>query len=328
MNKIKLTANEIGFMWTQYVQNTMSIQILSYFLEKVEDEDIKKVIVHALEMSKYCVRTIKEIFSHEKLPVPEGFSENDVDLNAPKLFSDSLMLMFLENMSKAGLLAHGLSLAGSARKDIRELFTYSLTENMKFFNLSTDTSLAKGLFVRAPQIDIQDEVEYVQGKKYLSPFNKRVLNTIEISHIFENIKTNTVGTQICMGFAQTTDSKEVKAYMKRGQKISQKHIDIFSNMLKESNITAPTGSDIAVSNSNTRVFSDRLVIFLMSVLSATGQGNYSTASTGSMRYDLTLNYQRLSVEIALFAKEGLDIMINHGWLEEPPQAVDHEANTN
>src|SRR5690606_16512743 len=146
---------------------------------------------------------------------------------------------------------------------------------LKLFNMAVDTALSKGVFIRSPLIDVQNVVEYVESKKYLSLLNKRVLNTIEITHLFENIKTNTVGKMICRSFEQTTRSKYIQHFMERGRQISEKHIRTFSKILMDSDINAPMNSEFYVTNSTTQVFSDRLMTFLMSVLSATGQGNYS-----------------------------------------------------
>ncbi|GAA0330112.1 hypothetical protein GCM10008967_20770 [Bacillus carboniphilus] len=324
MNNVNLTASEIGMLWTQYIQNSMSIQILRYFYQTAEDGDIKSVVKEALRIAEYVTEDVKAIFRDEQLPIPNGFNENDVNLDAPKLFLDPFMLTFIENMGKAGSAAHGLSLGISSRKDIREFFSKTSIDTIQLFNMCVDVALEKGLFVRSPQIDVQNEVEYIEGKKYLSPFYKRVLNTVEIVHLFENIKTNIVGEMICTAFAQTTTSKEIKAYMKRGKEISAKHVKVFSDIFRESAINPPMGSNGFVTDNSSSVFSDRLMMFLMSVLSATGQGNYSTASTASMRFDLAITYQRLSAEIALYAKDGIDILIKHKWLEEPPQALDRE----
>jgi Protein of unknown function (DUF3231) len=324
LKKIDLTSSEIGMLWTQYVQNSMTVQILSYLLATVEDEEIKAVVTYALEIARDVTSDTKSFFKEEGLPIPKGFTEEDVEVNAPKLFLDPFILMFLESIGKAGAAAHAVSLAVSSRKDVRDLFTKSATNTMKLYNMSVDTGLAKGLYVRPPQIDVQDEVEYVEGKKYFSPFNKRVLNTVELIHLFENIKTNSIGEMICTGFAQTTKSKKIQSYMERGKQISRKHSKVFADILMDSDIRPPMPSSGCVTNSTSPVFSDRLMMFFKSVLSAAGQGNYSTASTASMRYDLVLNYQRLSVEIALYAQDGADILMKNGWLEEPPQALDRK----
>lgn len=63
-------------------------------------------------------------------------------------------------------------------------------------------------------------------------------------------------------------------------------------------------------------------MFHMSLLTAEGIGNYATASAASQRSDLAMNYERLSFEVAQYAKSGADIMIKNGWLEQPPGTKD------
>ena len=65
-------------------------------------------------------------------------------------------------------------------------------------------------------------------------------------------------------------------------------------------------------------------MFHMSLLSAAGTGNYAAAAAASLRTDLAVNYERLSVEVAQFAKSGADIMIKNNWLEQPPGLKDRE----
>jgi Protein of unknown function (DUF3231) len=139
-----------------------------------------------------------------------------------------------------------------------------------------------------------------------------------VSHLYLNIQTNAIGAKICLSFAQTAPSKEIKEFMLRGKEISKKHIETFSKILMENDIQAPASSGIGITDSTTQVFSEKLMMFQMSLLSASGSGNYATAAAASLRTDLILNYDRFSVEIAKYAKSGADIMIKHNWMEQPP----------
>jgi len=62
----------------------------------------------------------------------------------------------------------------------------------------------------------------------------------------------------------------------------------------------------------------------MSFLTAAGTGNYATAAAASQRSDLFFNYERLSFEIAQYAKDDADNMIRHQWLEQPLGTKDKE----
>ncbi|HWO78209.1 MAG TPA: DUF3231 family protein, partial [Bacillus sp. (in: firmicutes)] len=53
----------------------------------------------------------------------------------------------------------------------------------------------------------------------------------------------------------------------------------------------------------------------------------ATAAAASQRNDLVINYERLSLEIGLYAKTGADIMIKHHWLEQPPGTKDRNKLT-
>ncbi|MCT8976657.1 DUF3231 family protein [Clostridium sp. CX1] len=43
-----------------------------------------------------------------------------------------------------------------------------------------------------------------------------------------------------------------------------------------------------------------------------------------MRADVSATFTRLAAEIAKYAKDGIDIMIDNEWLEEVPNAIDRK----
>ncbi|WP_085521789.1 DUF3231 family protein [Tuberibacillus sp. Marseille-P3662] len=322
----KLTSTEIAMLWTGYMNNSMSIQIMSYFLKTVEDPDIEPIVSQTLNMSTQNLNTITEFFNEAHITIPYGFSTQDVNLDAPKLYSDNFMLSYISNMAKVGILEYGLSKTFSPRQDIRAFFSQCLSSTSNLFDTCVETEQNKGLYIRAPYLWPQYGAEFIQGKGYLkgmNPFSdKRKINFIEISHVYANVQTNLIGMQLCRSFEQTTSSNEIKNYMKRGREISKKHIKIFSDTLLNDGIQSPITWDTAVTTSTISPFSDKLKMYIIGVLSASGKGNYSTAATASMRTDLILNYQRLSAEIGLYAKDGGKIMINNHWMEEPPEPID------
>lgn len=63
-------------------------------------------------------------------------------------------------------------------------------------------------------------------------------------------------------------------------------------------------------------------------LNGSGIGHYGRSMGQSPRYDLGLLYIRLTAEIAEFAEEGAKLMIENGWLEQPPQGVDRDQLAN
>ena len=92
----KLTSAEMGKLWVTYVGNTMAKCVLRYYLQHIEDQDIKKVLENALSLSESLVKNTKDIFIGEDFPLPIGFTEEDVNLEAPRLFSDEFYLYYLK----------------------------------------------------------------------------------------------------------------------------------------------------------------------------------------------------------------------------------------
>ncbi|MGG3662499.1 DUF3231 family protein [Bacillus gobiensis] len=201
----------------------------------------------------------------------------------------------------------------------------------ELFERSSKISLSKGVFTRAPYIAYPTKTDYVDTKKYLSGFTlfseQRPLNAIEISHLFLNIQTNLIGSKLATSFAQGTSRENIRKWMLRGRDILQKHIQVFTKALINNDIHAPFPSDVSITDSTTPPFSDKLTMFHMSFMSTAGTGNYATAAAASQRSDLILNYNRLSLEIAQYAKDGADIVISNAWLEQPPSTKDKEQLT-
>lgn len=71
-------------------------------------------------------------------------------------------------------------------------------------------------------------------------------------------------------------------------------------------------------------FSDKLMMFHVTQLITGGMGNYGTSMSASTRRDLLTHYQRFIVEVGQYSEDGANLMIKHGWLEQPPQSVDRK----
>lgn len=322
--KIRLTAAEMASMWTQYMNDTASICALTHFLEKIEDEEVRPVIEFALQVSKTNISFLQNLFQKEDFPIPVGFNEQDVNPTAPKLFSDSFVLMYLRNMSILGMAASSLAIGVVTRTDVVGFHKSVLDASVRLQELSKEVMLNQGIYLRPPYISVPDKVDFIEKQRFLAGFfgGKRVLTGIEITHLFINVQTNSIGKALMVGFAQVAQKQDVKQYLLRGKQIAQKHIDLFSDVLRKEDLPAPMTWDASVSDSTTKVFSDKLIMYHVTAMIAAGIGNYGTAMAASPRRDIAMNYASIIPEISLYAEDGANIMIKHGWLEEPPQADD------
>lgn len=325
-SKIRLTAAEISTLWTQYINDTVSMCVLSYFLNNTDDSSVKEIIELGLKSSEKNLTQLGELFEREKFPLPIGFTHEDVNIDAPRLFSDTFVMMYLRHMSLLGMAANSGAIGLGTRPDVIAFHKSVLQSAMDLQDQTRQLMLNQGTYIRPPFISIPDKADFVEKQRFLSGLTgrKRALTSVEITHLFLNIQTNQIGKALIMGFLQVAQDKEVKNYLLRGKKIAQKHVDLFSDILKHNDIPAPMYWDSAVTDTKEKVFSDKLIMFHVSAMIAAGIGNYGAAMSASPRKDVGVKYASLIPEIALYAEDGANIMIKNSWLEEPPMADDRD----
>jgi hypothetical protein len=116
---------------------------------------------------------------------------------------------------------------------------------------------------------------------------------------------------------------DLRNYFEIGRDLSNKQIDIFAEKLSKEYLPVPITTDSELSASTIPPFSDKLMAYHITVLIASALGQYGVAMATSPRADLAAMYVHLSAEIGKYASEGAKLMIKEGWLEKPPQSVDH-----
>ncbi|WP_338061876.1 DUF3231 family protein [Virgibacillus indicus] len=210
----KLTSAEMGKLWATYTGNTMAACVLSYYLQHIEDKDIKKVLENALNLSKTIVENIKEIFIQDNFPVPIGFTEEDVNLGAPRLFSDEFYLHYLKYTSKAGMSIYSIAIPIMTRLDVRDFFINTLQSTVKLVSDVNEVLDAKGFLVKPPSIPTPKKVDFVKQQNYLNGFfgNVRPLHALEVAHLHDNIENNVTSKALLIGFSQVAKTEKVKKF--------------------------------------------------------------------------------------------------------------------
>lgn len=326
-HNIRLTSPEMASLWTSYLSDSMAICVIKYMLEKVEDTQIRPVFEFALHLAQTHTQTIAGIFKEESFPIPFGFTDQDVDLSAPRLFSDTFWLMYLHEMTIHGLTGYAISLTTATRSDIREYFTKCNSSSMELYHKTIDVLLSKGLFSRPPYISTPESAEYVEKQSFLNGWfgDRRPLNAVEISNIFFNLKKDNVSRALQIGFSQVAKSNDVRDFMIRGADVTFKHIEVFSSILHDNDLPSPMRWESEITNSTIAPFSDKLMMFHAQLLVSTAIAFYGAGMAACMRRDIALQYQRIITETQKYAEDGANILINHGWLEQTPRADDRKA---
>ncbi|WP_170885672.1 DUF3231 family protein [Bacillus alkalicellulosilyticus] len=327
--KVKLTSSEIASLWSQYINDTATKQIVSYFLKNVDDEDVRTVLEQCLEKANCRLGFLVSLYKQENFPEPIGFTQKDVNLNAPRLYTDLYYLLYLQLLTVLGLTTGSLAFTTASRMDVVDFYQTLLIDSMELQRNVKKIELEKGTYYRPPSIPFPEEVSFVTEQNYLGTMigKQRSVNSIEITHLFYNIQSNLVGKSLMIGFAQTCQSNKLRQFFLRGKEIADKHITIFTDILQTNDLPAPSPWDVAVTKSQVAPFSDKLMLFHVSGMVTAGIGNYGLAISASQRRDIGLRYARLLTEITAYAEDSANLMIKNGWLEQPPQAPDRDKLT-
>ncbi|MEQ8176114.1 MAG: DUF3231 family protein [Syntrophomonadaceae bacterium] len=322
----RLTSSEIAQLWATFMEYTMLNCIFSYFERVVKDPQTKEL------MSEIIPRTIKrssfvaEVFSKESIPIPMGFTENDVNLSAPPLFSEIYLLHYLRNMIRLSMTMNALNLNMASRPDVIDFYTSILESTLRLNKKVTDFMMAKGILPRAPYVTISPKVEHIHKPEFLTGFfgEKRPLLTAEVAHLYHNALTNEVGRACLLAFRQVSPHKEVQAYLTEGIELADIIIDSITSMARKEHIMFSFMRDLDATDSTTAPFSDRLIMFHVYLLNTIGAGMYGVSGAVSARHDIMAMYGKFMAQVGIYAEQGAKLMMKNDWLEEPPQILDRE----
>jgi hypothetical protein len=319
-----LTSSEIGKLWASYLGNTMSTQILSYFLQHCDDEYIRRLLENGLALTNDFTQKIEEFFNKENFPIPVGFSEDDVNLGAPRLYQDEFYVHYLKYAAKAGMSLYSVALPLTMREDIREFFIYVLNCTTIFLGQINNVLIEKKYIPKLPNIPIPNRVDFVHEQNYLKGFvgEVRTLNAMEIIHLFDNSENNITSKTLLLGFYQTVQDEKIKALFKRGLELTDKAVKRYLEKLHIEQLETPSYKEHLVTTSTYPPFSDKLMLFHKVDMFSMKIRAFGNSLAVSPRRDLGLLYGKSLMNIGIFVDDGANILIDKGWLESPPQAFD------
>lgn len=322
----RLNSGELSQLWIGYMQDSLTVCSMKHFLQVVEDDNIRPVIQQCLDISQSHIPKLTALFDSDDRPVPIGFTEQDVDLQAPRLFSDDFVLSNIMNTAQMGLQMYAQAKSLCPRQDVRNYFSECLKENDQLYDQAVSLLLEKGIYVPSPTIQVPSQVDFVTKQNFTAGWfgKQKPLLAHEIANLYANIQRNALGKHLITAFSQVAKSKKVREYFQQGSKVSTKQVQTFTSTLQENGLPASMISDEPVTDSTTPPFSDKFMLFQVTVMNGIGIAYYGTALSTSMRNDISALYPRLATEIGKYAKDGLNLMIENGWLEEPPQMIDHD----
>lgn len=329
VRSIRLSSAEIGGLWGTFIQESMTICLLKYFLYHNQDEEIKPLLEKALEISESHFQQISDIFQSEGIPLPDVFTDQDINYSAPPLFYDMFGLSFVYSMSRLGMINTSFITLNVARKDVLAFFVSMVNQSTALYQSATTLMLSKGIYDRPPMIPYPKKVEYIEKKSYISGFmSKRPLNSLEITEIFFNTERNYFSILLCTGLLQVMDDMEIKEFIKEGKEISEKQIRVFNEILLKEQLLGNVSTSMEVTDSTVSPFSNKLVVTLFHLLNQIDITLLGHAMSVSMRTDLVTFYQKFITEILVYAGKGFNLLVDRGWLQQPPMAPNRKELEN
>ena len=329
--KIQLTSTELGSLWMLYISTTASLTMLEFFKDKILDQEAKNILTAYISEVQVIKNEVAKIFNNEGAVIPIGFDERDVVRESPPLYDDFFHMMFLRQMTKVSFAPSAVYTAMSYMKEVQDVLMLNYVVSHKYYVMTTNYLLGKGVLARPPYVTMPKQVEFIEDKNYISGLNifsdKRSLNTIEVGFINQAIENNIFGMQLLTGFAQAARESEVKEFFIEGKELAKKIISEFSDVLLQSDIQAPSSWAGKATDSTNSPFSDKLMMYLTSLISNSSIGFSAIGTSFSLRSDLHLKLVLTAKDAFDYAKEGSKIMIAHKWMEEPPQMEDRNQLT-
>jgi len=329
--KIQLTSTELGILWKSYISLSGSTIIYNLFKDKTIDKEAQNIFTSATTENQNIKNQIENIFNNEKTVIPIGLNEHDIVKEAPPLFDDLFNLMFLRQMTKLVIGNSAVYSTMSYVKEVQDVFKITYDTANKYYGITTDYLLRKGVLAKPPYVTMPKKVEFIEDKSYMSghnPFSeKRSLNTLEVGFLNEAIEDNIFGMQLMTGFAQVATESEVKKYFIEGKELSKKIVSELSDLLLQSDIQPPSTWAGRATDSTESPFSDKLMMYITSLISSSAIGYNALGTSFSLRSDLHGKLGLISKDIFNYSKKGGKIMIEHKWMEEPPQMEDRNQLT-
>jgi hypothetical protein len=320
------TAVEMGKLWATYVGNSMSHKILQYFLKHIEEEDIKTLLENGLALTVDFMQTIEKFFKKEDFPIPVGFTQEDVNLGAPRLFEDQFYVHYLKYAAKAGMSIYAIAIPLVMREDIREFFIHCNETTTILLGQINNVLIEKGYIMRPPAIPVPKQVDFIKKENYLNGFfgDVRQLHALEITHLYDNIENNITSKALLIGFSQVAKKEKVRQFFIRGKAITDREVQHFQDKLHKENLPFPSQIDHLVTASTFSPFSDRLMVFHKVDMFAIKIRSFANSMAVNGRRDIGLMYLKALSEVSLFVEDGANILIEHGWMEQPPKAIDRD----
>lgn len=322
-----LTAAEVSALWFQYQGDSMAICVYKYFLNIVENKEIKPILELSLQLAESHITKISELLKSANFQVPIGFTKNDVNVSAPRLFSDQFLLFYSYIMTIHGVNAYSLAITNSERSDIQDYFTECTLSSKELFQKIVTLAKNQPKYSSFPTIPSPHGTEFMETTGIISDLigDKRPLSSSEISTLFFNSKKTGFISSLSLGFSQVAKMEDVRNFMLKNVKLAGKDAESFDSILRQDNLPIPEKWDAEITESTVSPFSDKLMMFHAALLVNAALSYYGASLGSSFRSDILVNYLKVFTHATEAGAICYNVMVKHRWFEKLPEAIDRKS---
>ncbi|ULT57707.1 DUF3231 family protein [Neobacillus drentensis] len=322
--ELKPTAGEISNLWQFIIANQAHLCLLAYWDFHAKDEDLKKILEESKKIATKIVDDGLALYTKAGFTPPIGFSlKSDVSPEVPRLMSDKLILFILHVLSEYGIYGYGLTLGKTDHPEVLPFFETCLKNSTELYRMITETVHKKGYGHQPVYIPELKQPEMIEHHSFVSGWwgDQRQLTGIEIDNLIFSLRGVVLAKTMFMIFSQIAKDPKVKKYCRRGKNIAGKRVERFQSFNTAENLPFQATYESEITQSTISPFSDRLIMFEALSLAQIAIARYGNALSFVVRRDLSSLFGFLIVETGTFLDDGLNLMIESKWLEQPPMAA-------
>ncbi|MDV2581974.1 DUF3231 family protein [Alkalibacillus haloalkaliphilus] len=314
-----LTASEITNLIASFTTNTMASVVTSDVLKKAESDDVRSMLELGVQIAKTEVEGAQYFMNQVGRVLPVPFTEQDILLPNEKYYSDNFIILLKYKLGQDALNLYVTSLSTSTNPEVRAFYKKLSQDTAELMEKCLELMVKRGLHQPVIHIPKSDEVERAQTKKILGRFigEKRPLSAPEVLQIQNNFMATEVLKEILRSFSKT-ETPEIREHFERGKDMCSKHLEMMQAKFEKEELPQMPTWEAEVDTEGLPHFSDRLMLFKVSLMVGATGGRYGVTATATLRKDIGSTFSKMMGEVVLYAEDAAALMIKYNMFDEPP----------
>ncbi|MDQ0352229.1 hypothetical protein J2R98_002063 [Alkalibacillus filiformis] len=146
---------------------------------------------------------------------------------------------------------------------------------------------------------------------------KRALSAPEVLQIQNNFMATEVLKEILRSFSKS-ETSDIREHFERGKDMCSKHLEMMQAKFEKEELPQMPTWESEIDTEGLPHFSDRLMLFKVSLMIAATGGRYGVTATATLRKDIGATFSKMMGEMVLYGEDTADLLIKHKMFDEPP----------